>query len=281
MVILKIRDEFNSIQKLFNVLDVQFFDIRLVDFNNVHEKPTKVRFAIMLAKLIFIAVLYGINVNDMKIRTLIGSSLVSAIQFFFQMFCFFLLVACIMKPYMATRKVKEIYLNIIEILNLLDSCFSINFNFISYRKRFFARFIIVTFTFSSFYLLTDDIMKTLQFYLIFTLYPTFINLFFMIYYVFFVDMLNQMVNLVIEAVKKLRNESNGDQSFEQKIYKLNICRRIFNKIIDCGLILNECFSLVILFELIFLTIMMTVTGYKLLVSNIDKKELKDFYGEKS
>lgn len=281
MVEFNIPDELISVQKFLNILGVQYFVFRTVRLaNNVHKKPNKIRLATMLAKLIYIYVCYVMNIKDILGTTLIGSSLMATIELSFMIFWFILLTACIVKPYMATRKVKEIYTNTFEILHILHSNFSINFDFISFKKRFFTRFIIVTFIFLCFFSL-NGFEKILQFYLYFTLYPNCMKLFFSIYYVFFVDLLNQTVNLLMLALEKeIRNGKIEDQSFEKKIFKLNVCRRIFNKIIDCGQLLNGCFGSVILIIVIFENIMMTITGYKILISAVDEGERNYLHGEK-
>lgn len=279
MVDSKIAEEFNSIQRLLKIIDVQYFDLREVKSNNVNEKPEKIRFALMLAKFVLIIVLLGINMNDFEKRTAIGSSLISFLKSFYEICFIFLLTSCIVQPYIATRKIKKIYMNFSEILNLLDECFSIKFDFISFRRRFFKRFIFIYSVFLSSFVISDDIFKTLQFYLIFTLYPLSLILFFIISYIFFVDLFNQLLNLLIATLKKIFREKANEKCSEKKIFELTICRQIFNKIIDCGLILNESFGFVMLLVFIIWIMTMTLIGYKLFVSTIDKREGETFYGK--
>lgn len=186
-----------------------------------------------------------------------------------------MLITIIVQTYRASENVKLIYDNFQIVLSILKSL-DINFDFVSFKRSATACFSTLIIVYMTGFLICDDMEKMLGFYLIFTLYPVMIILFFVYFYVFQVDLVNWQLRYLIEAVKIILKV--GDFQ-EQKNELLINCRKIFNTIFNTVSILNNVFGLMVMEIIIFTVILVTFNGYKIAMAFKDIKESIVFYGK--
>lgn len=270
---LKFQGEFNFIQILLNIIDVQHF--KYGNHKNVQGKPSRLRLILVTLKLLFVAILITVELLDMNQRIVVGSSLTAALVSVTLYFLFIMLMSIIVQSYRASQNIKLIY-DDFQIVLLILKCFEIDFDFLRFRKRATVRFVAFIILYLTCFLISDDMQKLLGFFLIFTLYPFLIIVFFVYFYIFQIDLVNLQLNCLIEAIEKNLKVDN----FQEKKNELfRNCREVFNAISNSLAILNKSFGLIIMEIIIFTVISITFNGYKIVIAFKDVKESVIFYGK--
>lgn len=273
---LKFQIEFNSIQNLLNIIDVQHF--KYGNQRNIQGKPTKLRFILVILKCISVATVatvISVDLLDMNQRIVIGSSLTAALFLVTLYFSFTVVISIVVQTYRASESIKLIYDNLNIVLLILKS-FNIHFDFFRFRKRAIVHLTVLIILHSMVFFICDDIQKLLKFYLLFTLYPLLITIFFMYFYTFQVDLVNWQMHLLIKAINQILLV---DTSRTKTIKLLRDCRKFFNAISNSVTILNNSFGFIIMEMFIYCVIIITFNGYKIVIAFKDVKERVIFYGK--
>lgn len=275
----KIPEEFEFIQKFLNALDVQYFVYRRSEYGIKRKlKITIFRLSLLSLKLVLISFLMFLNTTDMMNNFTIGSSFVAAAEMVFIILYTIFLISLALQTYRLIDDVKKIYDNFFENLNRLRCHHSIELNFNTLRRQFVTRFYsFVVLIIASTSFIADDYEKAIKFYLVVTTYLFSFVVLTPFYYVFHVDLINQQLQLLSQALKNMTKANSYTR--ETPIENILSCRNIFNKISNSQFLLNKSLGFIVLQILVSTTITITVLGYKMLISFSDISERISFFGK--
>lgn len=265
--------EFDTIQNLLNIIDVQHF--KYGNPKNTNGKPSRLRLILVSIKFVFIAILAIIISLEVENRFVIGSSLISALIFILRQFLFVVLISIVVQTYRSSMNIKLIYDNFKNVLLVFKSL-GVEFDFIRFRMLTIIRFFIFIFLVFSFFIIVDDMQKLLDYFFIVVFYPSLIIAFFVYFYTFQIDLVNHQLFLLVLVVQ---NILKMDDFQNNKIELIRKCRKVFNAISNSINVLNRSFGLMILYILVFNVVYITYNSYKIIIAYKDITESVVFYGK--
>lgn len=261
----RIAKELKLLNILLNAIDLQYFS-----FLEIHKKPNKIRIFLLIFKFNLIIFFFYINLEDLLTVTIIGSFVMSIIYGFSLVIWFLLFISSLFQTYRATPDIKCIYLIFEEIVEFSEEN-GVNFCFKKFQRRVLIRFFFLTAFIVITFFISDDLEKLFDFFLEFTLFPTLILSFFIFYYVYLVDLSNQLLRLLTTTIDKIlkTNRTYEIQNYRLMYYKISYCVQLINQNFGFSIMLCLCSQVL---ELI-------LSGYKLIISIKDTRELPFIYGE--
>lgn len=270
--------ELDFIQVFFQLVGLQYFHYQDLAFSHKANRST-CQYLSMISRLLILMSFMALSVyGHITNRThQDNSALMSLIQITLEMMKLVIVFLSVVQTFMATNKIKKFYENINEILNLFNDQFGTNLDFDKLRRRIKIRLLIFSSAFTGLFLMMDEF----KLHLLFSYFPAILLVFFLFYFIFFVDILNQMLFMLVISIKSMSDNfkfhvsvlSNLEESksmyaihrLNSNLRKLKACRKIYNTILDNSNAINESFGLTLLLFLITNVLTLTVKGYEIFI----------------
>jgi prepilin signal peptidase PulO-like enzyme (type II secretory pathway) len=295
--IVTMENELNSCVIVYEIMGLQYFRLKSLTYENYKKKPTKVHVVFMVVLVTIVLTLmtsYVVKDHSLVEEDLAAKNiLMFAIQH--SMNCAMMNCVCvsIVQSFTSTQKIKRIYVNFKEILQIANFEFCCSFDFKLFRnaafKRMAAMIIFITLlhgTLMSFHIRNEENLIKLLFGAIPILFL------FMIVnkFVFYVALINSQLSFLLILVTKMFQPSvkiieninfhlKSNPSVQEHFRKLHAIRKIYNIIYENALLVNESIGLTILMMLISLVITLTVSGYEIFVIIVGGLPIERLTGE--
>lgn len=278
---------------------MQYFNSKNLDEKNLDEKLSIYRWLYMIVRLCIMLFLIGFHIEDMREQAEAKNILAFVIQGLLNIGMVLILCVSVLQCFFSTRKIKLFYLEVNQILKLIEENFRSSLDFKRIKINTFLRFSTLFALFTGFFILSADFTRfDYIFYLGYI--PIFFLILIIFHYIFFVDLTNQFIRFLTSIMheilknneisvitiygKKLSSAGSLNSVSNQQIEitrKVKICRQIYNKVFDCSKLINQSFGLTILLMLSNVVIALTISGYRLFVVAVEKRGMNDLLGKLS
>lgn len=298
-----IGNAFNSCQFLFEILGMQYMSVKKVTTRNWTEKPSKLRLVFMIGMVAFIIsfVLTYIIQDDATMKEVVNSK--NILTFVLQRTLHFLVVVLIctsiIKSYLSTVLIKQLYLNTATLIRDCAGDFQTPFDYQKIRKRAWSKLTtMLLFLFSThgaLMVLHRNILSNVKLLLL-GLIPMLFILACVFHYIFYASFLNHQLDflmrllhsvfdpepqliVVINIISKNEPLKTLETPANTATKKLKTIWKAYNTVYENGQLINRSFGFTILALLVTLVITLTNSGYELVVIIIDGLPITRLLGE--
>lgn len=287
--------EFRYIFKVFEYFGLQNFSGDQI--SNLSEKPSKFRLFYMIFRMVTgvtIMILYIMTMQS-KQDNEFSNDLMVFIQKTMNVGFIISVIVSTFQSYWSTDKMKQIYINCKKILFILNNDLNIDLNFHKIKRIIYLRLFIMCTSAAGFYFIIGSLedYQNLAFFLGFT--PIFFFILSVFHYIFFVDISYNFLAAIAKYMKRLSFENNvieimtidnrkvlhvkpTDNSLEN-LRTLKLCRTIYSLLHQNCSHINCTYGISLLVTLINILIALTVSGYKLFILVVEKKEFQSYLGK--
>jgi len=291
------RNEINSCTLLFEVLGLQFFSLKSLDYKTVNNAPSLKRKMHLICTLMLIfctnALVVSRHEYGLEEKLSANTIFMLAIQYSMNVILIVVDFLGIIKSYTSTKKFQEIFINTFNILQLIEVEFKIKVDFAEVRRIIWKKNVILIGFVGLFYLLyvfleVKKISDLLHFVLLFFSYLYIVGI--VLKFQFLVLMTNSHLKLIGEALNMLLIKQSDQLTFlipfavkPAKIDAFNrkilTIRKVFNITNKNAKLINDCMGFQIFLILTALVILLTIMGYRLFILVLDNKDFTQLYGK--
>lgn len=275
--------ELNSALFIFELTGFQYFSLKSLTRDNLNTRPPICRTIYMLM-LVFLVTgsmgFFSYLTSSMHQETLTAKNiLMFTIEQSMNVGILLVISTSLIQSFTSTRKIKKIFLNTSEIIQLAKQIFNITVDIKKIRRDTWKRMLflialLVVINISTAIWHVESIFEFLFSFVV--LIPTFFFAIVICKFVFYVEIVNKQLSFLEKLLRNLfddtHNISNSDfidvkqvKASNDPLTKLLALRNIYNLIFENGSLINDSFGITILIVLMTCVTSLTVCGYQAFV----------------
>lgn len=290
--IIRVEDHFRFLMKMFEILGFQYFNKSQLSGENANKNPSKIRFSYFFIRCV---IGLGLYINYFwKFATKNYSTYVNIIVALAQslnlLLNFSIAFDNLFKSYFWTGKLKKIYLKINQCIKIIQNELGAEFDIV--KMKILINLSVIAFAVLQLFLYIVQVKNydfgfftlALAFYGRFYIFVLFIQ------YLFFASFINGFLAKTIKFLNENKTQEGLFRAetgkfaplrmFEtEKIILLKSCRKIYKILDELKNLINETFGLSVFIGNCMFIIAITLAGYRIFISYIERKEFNEQLGE--
>jgi hypothetical protein len=298
------EQELNSALIILEVFGLQYFSLKTLSPKTLRARPSPVRTFYLIVLLVVMTAtatwfIFNEAVLDTGVTVTAKNVLTFAIQHSLNCGFILIIIISLVQSYVATPKMKKVYLNLKEISDIALDQFNIKKDFKIIKKNAIRRLRIVTVVFltlhlSVFFLRSVPRREIVP--MLIGMIPVYYMIIIAYKFVSYVAMVNSQMSFVnrlieeafkrppipiktVETIKITLINPQPVKKYDNPTTKLLHVRRIFNLVYENGTLINGSNGLTILIMLVDMVIAITASGYEVFMMIIGGLPIDKMPGE--